>query len=410
MQTYMTYDKINITIYFNKPNTVLKGFILMEIINQIDMFFVNFMLDIRNSTLSFFMAVFSAIGNSGVCWIVICALLLAFRRTRKIGVITLICLITEWILNDVVLKNLFCRQRPFETYPWITTVITPPSGFSFPSGHSASSFACATAIYLQNKKFGKPAFVLAFLIAFSRMYFCVHYFTDVLIGCIFGVLVSLVIVKVIYPHTFDSYKCNIFKSKKGFVLSDGFTCAPISDEIFSKINGISFKENTKIKRNMLHYIKVKYIDFNGAEQTGELIANRLISKRLLRIFKKLYKKGYEIEKIRLIDEYGANDEKSMEDNNSSAFCYRTIANTDTLSNHAKGLAVDINPLYNPYIQNGKVLPPSAQKYADRTKDFPHKLDKYDYCVRLFKSYGFEWGGDWTNGSKDYQHFDINIKI
>lgn len=382
----------------------------MEIISQIDMFFVNFMLDIRNSTLSFFMAIFSAIGNAGMCWIVICALLLAFRRTRKIGAITLVCLITEWILNDFVLKNLFLRQRPFEVYPWITTVITPPSGFSFPSGHTASSFACASAICFQNKRLGKPAFVLAFLISFSRMYFCVHYFTDVLAGCAFGFLVSFVIIKIVFPNVFDSYKHSIYKSEKSFILSDGFSCVPISDEIFSKINGISFKENTKIKRNMLHYINVRYIGFDGIEHSGELISSRLISKRLLRIFKKLYDKGYKIEKIRLIDEYGADDDKSMRDNNSSAFCYRTIANTDTLSNHAKGLAVDINPFYNPYIQNGKVLPPSAERYADRTKDFPHKLDRHDYCVRLFKSYGFTWGGDWTNGSKDYQHFDINLRV
>lgn len=382
----------------------------MEIISQIDMFFVNFMLDIRNSTLSFFMAIFSAIGNAGMCWIVICALLLAFRRTRKIGAITLVCLITEWILNDFVLKNLFLRQRPFEVYPWITTVITPPSGFSFPSGHTASSFACASAICFQNQKLGKPAFVLAFLIAFSRMYFCVHYFTDVLAGCAFGFLVSFVIIKIVFPNVFDSYKHSIYKSEKSFILSDGFSCAPISDEIFSRINGISFKENTKIKRNMLHYINVRYIGFDGIEHSGELISSRLISKRLLRIFKKLYDKGYKIEKIRLIDEYGADDDKSMSDNNSSAFCYRTIANTDTLSNHAKGLAVDINPFYNPYIQNGKVLPPSAERYADRTKDFPYKLDKHDYCVRLFKSYGFTWGGDWTNGSKDYQHFDVNLRV
>ena len=402
MQTGRTYDKIVLNC-FERIDT-------MEIINQIDMFFINVMLDLRNSTLSFFMAIFSAIGNAGVCWIVICALLLAFRKTRKIGAITFVCLLTEWILNDFVLKNIFLRQRPFDYYPWITTVITPPSGFSFPSGHSASSFACAAAIWFQNKKLGKPAFVLATLIAFSRMYFCVHYFTDVLAGCTFGFLVSFVIIKIIFPNVFDSYKRSVYKSGKSFVLSDGFSYAPISDDVFSRINGISFKENTKIKRNMLHYITVKYIGFDGEEHSGELIASRLISKRLLRIFKKLYEKGYKIEKIRLIDEYGADDDKSMSDNNSSAFCYRTIANTDTLSNHAKGLAVDINPLYNPYIQNGKVLPACSEKYADRTKDFPHKLDSRDLCVRLFKSYGFTWGGDWKNGSKDYQHFDINLKI
>ncbi len=380
----------------------------MDIISLIDMFFINIMLDIRNSTLSFFMGIFSSLGNAGRCWIVICVLLLLFKRTRKIGLLALVCLLVEWVLNDYVLKLIIARERPFEVYPWITTVISQPTDYSFPSGHSASSFACATALYLQNKKIGKPAFLLAALIAFSRLYFCVHFFTDVLAGCIFGFLVSYILLRVVYPKVFKSYAKKVYQSSKSFSLCEGFSYSPVDDEVFERINGISFKTDTETKRYMLHYIKVLYVGFDGKTHSGELIASRLISKKLLRIFNKLYKNGYQIEKIRLIDEYGADDEKSMSDNNSSAFCYRTIANTDKISNHAKGLAVDINPLYNPYIQNGKVLPSCAERYADRTKSFSHKLDSKDLCVKTFKSYGFSWGGDWKNGSKDYQHFDIKL--
>ena len=76
--------------------------------------------------------------------------------------------------------------------------------------------------------------------------------------------------------------------------------------------------------------------------------------------------------------------------------------------HARGLAIDINPRYNPYVRNrgGKrlVSPDNGVKYADRSKDFPYKIVKGDLCYRLFKKYGFSWGGDWKN-SKDYQHFE-----
>lgn len=110
----------------------------------------------------------------------------------------------------------------------------------------------------------------------------------------------------------------------------------------------------------------------------------------------------------LIDEYDADDEASMAANNSSAFNFRYVSGTTRLSKHAKGLAVDVNPRYNPYVRrrNGKtkVGPAGSEKYADRTQKFDYKIEKDDLCCRLFKQYGFRWGGDWKN-SKDYQHFE-----
>ena len=130
---------------------------------------------------------------------------------------------------------------------------------------------------------------------------------------------------------------------------------------------------------------------------------------MLDIFKKLYKADYPIEKVRLVDEYDADDEKSMEDNNSSSFNFRFISHTTKVSKHGLGLAVDINTLYNPYtkIVDGKriVEPVNAEAYLDRSKDFMYKIDHDDLCYRLFKEKGFEWGGDWTR-AKDYQHFEM----
>ena len=110
----------------------------------------------------------------------------------------------------------------------------------------------------------------------------------------------------------------------------------------------------------------------------------------------------------MIDEYDGDDLASMEDNNTSCFNYRPVEGTSSLSKHALGLAIDINPFYNPYITynkdgSEKVSPANASAYADRTSSFPYKIDENDLCYQLFKEHGFTWGGHW-NSCKDYQHF------
>lgn len=128
-----------------------------------------------------------------------------------------------------------------------------------------------------------------------------------------------------------------------------------------------------------------------------MICNVYIAAALIDIFQKLYAHDYPIEKIRLVDEYDADDEMSMRDNNSSCFNFRFISHTTRISKHGLGLAVDINTLYNPYIKyvNGKRIlePAAAEKYLDRTKDFPYKIDKDSLPYKLFTEHGFEWDGD-----------------
>ena len=127
--------------------------------------------------------------------------------------------------------------------------------------------------------------------------------------------------------------------------------------------------------------------FDGRPRTGEMVAAERIADDLLEIFQKLYQAGYPIEKIRLIDDYGGDDAASMRDNNTSCFHFRTISGSQKLSKHSMGLAVDINPLYNPYVKTvGDTVstePEEAKVYADRTADFPHKIWEEDLCCRLF---------------------------
>lgn len=191
-----------------------------------------------------------------------------------------------------------------------------------------------------------------------------------------------------------------------------FYIKPIPNDIFEKMQGKSYKENCTVLREELRYLHILHVGFDNNTHEGELIVNKRIAEDVLDIFKELYKAGYKIEKVRLIDEYNAQDELSMRDNNSSAFNFRYISYSTTLSKHAKGLAVDINTLYNPYIKqvDGRlnIEPANAVQYVDRNRQFPHKIDHDDLCYKLFTKYGFEWGGDWED-SKDYQHFEIKLE-
>lgn len=194
-----------------------------------------------------------------------------------------------------------------------------------------------------------------------------------------------------------------------YILAEGFYYEKLSDEIKKKITGHSFpkffdKKYTSIKYEDLRYLKVKHYDFSLQEhEDGEMIVNKDVAEGVLSIFYELYKNKYPIEKIKLIEEYDANDELSMKDNNTSAFNYRIVENSDKLSWHCFGLAIDINPLYNPYVIGEKIYPTTAKKYVNRKKDFLGKIDHDDLAYKLFKEKGWNWGGDFIN-EKDYQHF------
>jgi hypothetical protein len=180
-------------------------------------------------------------------------------------------------------------------------------------------------------------------------------------------------------------------------------------EIFTRIKGKSYKDNCTVPLSDLRYLHVLHVGFDGKTHDGEIICNKYIADDLLEIFEELYEAKYPIEKIKLVDEYDADDEASMADNNSSSFNFRYISYTTKISKHGYGLAMDINTLYNPYVKtvNGKlsIEPANAADYVDRSKDFDYKIDEDDLAYKLFIAHGFEWGGSWKS-SKDYQHFEV----
>ena len=188
-----------------------------------------------------------------------------------------------------------------------------------------------------------------------------------------------------------------------------FCISEIDKNIFAKIDGKSYKKNCPVPLEDLRYLNVLHKTLTGETLYGELICNVKIAESLLDIFKTLYTENYPIEKIRLIDEYNADDELSMRDNNSSCFNFRYVSHTNRISLHGYGLAVDINPRYNPYIKfvDGKksIEPANAADFEDRTKNFPYKITTDDLCYKIFTAHGFDWGGNWDD-CKDYQHFFI----
>lgn len=191
-----------------------------------------------------------------------------------------------------------------------------------------------------------------------------------------------------------------------------FCYTELSQEIKDRITGTSYPENCTVAYDELRYVSVLYWGFDGLTHTGELIVNQAIAQDIVDIFEELYDRKYPIEQMVLVDEYAADDNASMAADNTSSFNYRPIPDGSRLSLHSYGLAIDINPLYNPYIREVEgetvILPENGAIYADRTLDCEYYIRKDDICYNAFVSRGFTWGGDWKN-QKDYQHFQKKIE-
>lgn len=189
-----------------------------------------------------------------------------------------------------------------------------------------------------------------------------------------------------------------------------FYSSEIDSVIFRRINGNSYTENENVTLKSLRYLKMLYYGGDGNTYVGEMIVNEKIAETVLEIFQTLYENQYPIERMVLVDEYQAEDELSMSENNTSAFNYRPIAGSSKLSKHSYGMAIDINPKYNPCVKvasDGTVIcqPENGIDYIDRNKDFLYKIDENDLTYQLFTQAGFIWGGSW-NSLKDYQHFEM----
>jgi len=153
----------------------------------------------------------------------------------------------------------------------------------------------------------------------------------------------------------------------------------------------------------LRLVDVSYITPSGVVARGELIVNRVVAAETVAIFEDLFAARFPITQIRLIDAFGGDDNRSMRANNSSGFNCRRVAGSTAWSQHAYGLAIDVNPLVNPWVRATGVIPIAGSKYADRSIDAAGMIHDRDAAVVAFESAGWSWGGGWAH-SKDYQHF------
>lgn len=198
-----------------------------------------------------------------------------------------------------------------------------------------------------------------------------------------------------------------------------FVAEKINDDVFARMWKKSYKTDCTIDRNELRYLRVLHVNRHGKTQMGELVCNKAIANDLVAIFRELYEAGYRIERMVLVDEYGADDEVSMSANNTSCFNFRKVAGTAKLSKHSLGMAIDINPRTNPclHTKTGLVEPANGKEFAyDRNKRKSGAIEgaikgaiklisHQDLCYKVFKAHGFKWGGDWKT-VVDYQHFEM----
>lgn len=166
---------------------------MLEFITKLDFSVLYFIQEhIRTPFLDSVAAFLSDAFNGGILWFVLCGVLLLFRKTRPAGVMVLMAMGIAYFVGELGMKNIFCRLRPCDIDAGISLAVKNPASYSFPSGHTGSSFAAATALFLCNKKWGVPALVLAFIIGISRMYLFVHFPTDVIAGAVLGIISGIV--------------------------------------------------------------------------------------------------------------------------------------------------------------------------------------------------------------------------
>lgn len=147
--------------------------------------------ELHNPVLDKIMLFITSLGEDGLLWIAIGVICLFFKKHRKMGLQLLLSMLCTYILGNLILKNIFARPRPCDIDATVTLLLSRPHGYSFPSGHSINSMVAAVALFLNNKKIGIPAVIVATLIGISRMYLFVHFPTDVLGGFAIAILVAI---------------------------------------------------------------------------------------------------------------------------------------------------------------------------------------------------------------------------
>lgn len=189
------------------------------------------------------------------------------------------------------------------------------------------------------------------------------------------------------------------------------TAEKISPSILARMK-YTWNSESPVPLDDLRYLQVSFYDFEGKVQQGELVVHEKAVEDLQYIFEKLFEAKFPIQSMKIVDEFAGSDDASMSANNSSAFYARKVARTGRWSNHASGLAIDINPLINPYSKGEFFCPKEGEQYLDHSKVVPGMITKDSYIYQLFKERGWEWGGECfieRDGVVDRHHFQKIIE-
>jgi poly-gamma-glutamate synthesis protein (capsule biosynthesis protein) len=152
----------------------------------------------------------------------------------------------------------------------------------------------------------------------------------------------------------------------------------------------------------LAYVEVDHVAFDGSVGRGELVVARSIAADAIALFARLYAIGFPVRAMRLVDDHDADDGRSMAADNCSGFNFRVVAGTDVLSQHAHGVAIDVNPVENPWVTPGRFVPAEGEPYLDRAHVRPGMIVRPGPVTAILDELGWEWGGDWRHAS-DYHH-------
>ena len=184
--------------------------------------------------------------------------------------------------------------------------------------------------------------------------------------------------------------------------------SPLGAQLRQRMTGVSWHPGCPVGLSSLRLVTVTHWDFDGHERRGTLIVGRAEAPAIAKAMGLLYRLRYPIRRMRPVDAYGGSDSRSIDADNTSAFNCRAATGSTRWSEHAYGRAIDVNPIENPYVSGGRTSHAASRRYLDRTRRrHPAEIFAGDPVVRVFASIGWGWGGSWTGGVRDYQHFSVS---
>jgi len=177
---------------------------------------------------------------------------------------------------------------------------------------------------------------------------------------------------------------------------------PVPDAVRARMTGVSWCDDPRCPRfDALAYVTADHVTFDGGVARGELVVAAAIAPRAIELLRRLFALGFPIRQLRLVDDFGASDDRSMDADNSSAFNFRLIAGTDLISQHALGRAIDLNPIENPWRRPDRIVPAAGAAFADRRDVRPGMIVRPGPVVAALDELGWEWGGDWRHAFDDH---------